>query len=65
MRIHFNLIVGIITFLLFAWDMEHTHNVLSWIYLLIAILNLGYVIAYWTAELVLNVISFYFKDNDK
>jgi hypothetical protein len=65
MKISLNLIAFIVFFLCFAWDMEHTHNFITWIYLLLAIINLASVIAYWTAELVIIVLAHYFKDNDK
>lgn len=65
MKINLSLIAFIVFFLCFAWDMEHTHTFISWIYLLLAIINLASVVAYWCAELVLNVLAYYFRDNGK
>jgi hypothetical protein len=45
--------------------MEHTHNFMTWVYLLLAVINLASVVAYWTAELVIMVLAEYFKDTDE
>jgi len=65
MKISLNLIAFIVFFLCFALDMEHTHNFMTWVYLLLAVINLASVVAYWTAELVIMVLAEYFKDTDE
>jgi hypothetical protein len=61
MKINLHLIVFVIFFLLFAWDMEHTRNFITWIYLLIAFINALICGAYWAAEMVLGALMYFLK----
>lgn len=65
MRINLNLILFIIGFIKFSWDMEHTHDIWSWVALGVALVNLAYLTATWGAAIVLTVLEHYFKDTNK
>lgn len=62
MKIIFNLLLFIVFFILFAWDMEHTRSFATWIYLLVAIINFAIVFIFWTAEIILTVLKGYFTE---
>ena len=64
MRINLNLIIFAITFLMFAWDMEHTRTFMTWVYLMVAIISMALCVTIWTAEVIILFLHSYFKDTD-
>lgn len=63
MKFNLNLIVFVLMFILFAWDMEHTRTFMTWVYLGVGIINLCICLSFWTAAMILGALEHYFKDD--
>lgn len=65
MKLSISFILFVFFFCLLGWEYEHHHDAFKlWFYLGMSILTLAITIAFWTADIVIFVLSNYFNDEE-